>query len=142
MRYFGSHDLVRRMDRQGGILISCRMLGSREAENGKTYPDPQRRQGSSQSGRLKEKKKSRITWESYRRLPNEFESEGWMAQQGLWSFAREKRLQDRGALPREEGDVVREYKAVYEENFLSSWLREDLVRKEERGRETRKSEKK
>ena len=32
-------------------------------------------------------------------------------------------LQDRGALPKEEGDVVREYKAVHAENFLSSWLR-------------------
>ena len=47
---------------------------------------------------------------------------------------REKRLQDRGALPREEGDVIREYNAMHEENFLSSWLREHLVGKEERRR--------
>ena len=25
----------------------------------------------------------------------------------------------------EEGDAIREYKAMYEENVLSSWLRED-----------------
>ena len=28
-------------------------------------------------------------------------------------------------LPKEEGDAVREYKAMREENFLSGWLRED-----------------
>ena len=49
-----------------------------------------------------------------------------MAQKGLWNLAREKRLQDRGALPEEEGDMVREYKAMHEENFLSSWLKEDV----------------
>ena len=55
-----------------------------------------------------------------------------MAHRREWNLARDKRLQDRGALPREEGDVVREYNARDEENFLSSWLREDLVGKEER----------
>ena len=53
-----------------------------------------------------------------------------MAQKGLWNLAREKRLQDRGAVPREEGVVVREYNAIHEKNFPSSWLREDLVGKE------------
>ena len=33
----------------------------------------------------------------------------------------EKMLQDSGALPKGEGDIVREYKAMHEENFLSSW---------------------
>ena len=47
-----------------------------------------------------------------------------MAQKGLWNLAREKMLQDRGALPKEEGDVVREYKAIHEDISLSSWLRE------------------
>ena len=53
-----------------------------------------------------------------------------MAQRGLWNLAREKMLQDRGALPKEEGDVV--------ENFLSSWLREDVEGKEERLRKVNK----
>ena len=39
-------------------------------------------------------------------------------------------MKERGELPNEEGDVVREYRAMHEENFWSSWLRED-----ERGRE-------
>ena len=43
-----------------------------------------------------------------------------------------KMLQDRGAFPKEEGDVVREYKAMHEENVLSSWLREHGKNKEER----------
>ena len=38
-------------------------------------------------------------------------------------LSRKKMLQDRGALPEEEGDVVREYRAMHEENFLSNWLR-------------------
>ena len=48
-----------------------------------------------------------------------------MAQKGLWKFAGENVLQDRGQCSKEEGDVDREYKAMHEENFLSSWLRED-----------------
>ena len=34
-------------------------------------------------------------------------------------------LEDRGAVPKEDGDLLREYQAMREENFLSSWLRED-----------------
>ena len=41
-------------------------------------------------------------------------------------------LQDRGALPEEEGDVITEYKAMDEDNFLSIWLREDGEDKKER----------
>ena len=46
------------------------------------------------------------------------------AQTGLWNLARDKMLQDRGALPKEEGDFIGEYKAMHEENYLSGWLRE------------------
>ena len=74
-----------------------------------------------------EGQKRRITRKEYRKLWNEFEAEGFKAQKGLWNVAREKLLQDRGALPEEEGDIVREYRAMREENFLSSWLREDVV---------------
>ena len=31
---------------------------------------------------------------------------------------KKRMLEDRGAMPREEGDLVREYKDVHEENFL------------------------
>ena len=55
-----------------------------------------------------------------------------MTQKGSWNLAKEKILRDRGELPMEEGDGVREHKAMHEENFLSSWLRED-------GRERRKN---
>ena len=38
-------------------------------------------------------------------------------------------------MPEEEGDLVREYKAMHEDKFLSSWLGGDEERREEeRGR--------
>ena len=52
--------------------------------------------------------------------------EGFMAQKGLWKVAEKSMLRDGGVLPEDEGDLVREYKAMHEENFLSSWLREDV----------------
>ena len=55
-----------------------------------------------------------------------------MAQKGQWNLSKKKMLQDRGALPKEEGDIVREYNAMHEKNFLSSWPRENLEGKEER----------
>ena len=76
--------------------------------------------------------KKRITRKEYQRLLNNFEMEGLMARKGLWNLEKEKIMRDRGELPNEEGDAVREYKAMHEENFWSSWLRED-----ERGKERR-----
>ena len=62
--------------------------------------------------------------------------ERFMAQKGLCNLAKEKIMRERGELPKEEGDAVREYKAMHEENFLSSWPREDEKSKEERRAET------
>ena len=53
-----------------------------------------------------------------------------------------KIMKERGELPNEEGDVVREYKAMHEEDFWSSWLREDEKSKEERKLKLREKEKK
>ena len=52
-----------------------------------------------------------------------------MEQKGLWNLEKEIIMKERGELPNEVGDAVREYKAMHEENFWSSWLGED-----ERGR--------
>ena len=49
----------------------------------------------------------------------------------VYGISTEKMLQDRGALLKEGSDVIREHKAMHEENFLSSWLREDVEGKEE-----------
>ena len=38
-----------------------------------------------------------------------------MGQEGLWNFARERMLQDRGTLSKEEGDIIRKYKVMHEE---------------------------
>ena len=36
-----------------------------------------------------------------------------MAQKGLWNLVRDKVLRERGALLKEEGDVIRDYKAMH-----------------------------
>ena len=46
-------------------------------------------------------------------------------------MAKEKIMKERGELLKEEGDVVREYKAMHEDDFWSSWLREDEKSEEE-----------
>ena len=43
-------------------------------------------------------------------------------------------VQDKGELLEEEGDVIREYKALHEGNFLISWLREDGKDKKDKWR--------
>ena len=78
-----------------------------------------------------EGKKRRITRKECKRLINAFVLEGLMAQKELWNLAREKRSHERDPTPKEECDVIREYNAMQEWNFLSSWLREDLVEKDE-----------
>ena len=48
-----------------------------------------------------------------------------MAQKGLWKLAKEKIMKEKGELPNEEGDAVKEKEALHEEDFWSTWLRED-----------------
>ena len=55
-----------------------------------------------------EGQRKRITRKEYQRLVNKFEMDGFMAQKGLWNLAKEKILKERGELPKEEGDAVRE----------------------------------
>ena len=54
-----------------------------------------------------------------------------MAQKGLWNITTKKEKEKRGALPKEDGDLLRGYQAMHEENFLSSWLRENVEGEEE-----------
>ena len=61
----------------------------------------------------------------YQRLLNNFEMVGLMAKEGLWNLAKEKIMKEREELPSEEGDVVKEFKAMHEEDFWSSWPREE-----------------
>ena len=84
-----------------------------------------------------EGQKKRITRKEYQRLLNKCEMEGFMAQKGLWMLPGEKVLQDRGEWFKEEGAVIRECKAMHEDNFLSSWLREGRNRKGGRQRNRR-----
>ena len=152
-RHLGGHDLVRRMDRQGEVLTWCRKcsgfawqrMGPKLMNRFKTE-----QMGTKEHGKMlkriqgvedgtilakeathwkKEGQKRIITRKGYQRLLNMCEMEGFMAEKGLWNLAREKVLRERGALRKEEGDVIREYKAMHEETFLSIWLREDGERK-------------
>ena len=52
-------------------------------------------------------------------------------------MAKENTMKERGILPN-EGDVVREFQAMQEEDFWSRWLREDEKSKEEREVEAEK----
>ena len=76
-----------------------------------------------------------MTRKEYQRLLNNFEMEGFRKRfhgaKKDCGISLEKRCQDSGALPKEEGDVIRKYKAMHEDNFLSSWLREEGKDKEE-----------
>ena len=47
---------------------------------------------------------------------------------------RRKKLKGKRRVAKEEGDAEREHKAMHEENFLSSWLREDVRGKKIRRR--------
>ena len=80
----------------------------------------------SDSGSKKGQKRRTTRKEQHIRLWNDFEMGGFTVHKGLWNLAREKMLQDRGALPKEEGDIVRQYKAMHEEKFMSSRPREDV----------------
>ena len=48
------------------------------------------------------------------------------SQKGLWCIAKKRMLEGRGVVPQEDGNQLREEKAMHEENFLSSWLWEDV----------------
>ena len=139
--------MVRRVDRQGETLIRCRkcsgyavqrmgpklmncckpeQVGTKE--HGKMLKlirvlEDGRVPAKEARNRKIEGQNRRITRNEYQRLYIKLEMQGFMARKGLWNLARVNVLQDRGALPKEGGDVIREKKAMHEENFLSSWLR-------------------
>ena len=102
--------------RESSSLVQ-KMFGPCETENGcsrawqnvEENPNLEDGRGPSKGGKnwRIEGHKRRITRKEYRRLWNEIEMGGFLAQKGLWNLAREKMLEDRGALPKEEGDIVR-----------------------------------
>ena len=49
-------------------------------------------------------------------------------------------MKERGELPNEVGDAVREYRAMREDKFWSSWLMRDERGKEERTARAEKNE--
>ena len=51
-------------------------------------------------------------------------------------------MKERGELPNEEGDAVREFKAMHEENFWSNWPREMKEAKKKERQKPRRMKKK
>ena len=49
-----------------------------------------------------------------------------MARKGLWNIAKKRLFEDRGVPLKEDGHQLREKRAMQKENFLSSWLRENV----------------
>ena len=100
-------------------------------EDVKTNPNPRRgREGGRSLPRMREggkivEQKSRVTRKECKRLREEFEVGGFMAQKGLWNIAKKRMFEDGEALPKEDGDLLREYQAMHEKNFLCSWPREE-----------------
>ena len=58
------------------------------------------------------RQKKRVTRMECKRLGKEFEVGGSMAQKELWNI-KKSMLEHRGALPREDGDLLREYQAMH-----------------------------
>ena len=56
--------------------------------------------------------------------------EVFMAHKRLWNIAKKRMLEDSAVLPNEDGNHMRENRAMHEEHFLSSWRREDVEREE------------
>ena len=133
--------MVRRMDRYGEVLIWCRKCSgyARQRMGPKLMKCCKPEQvGTKEHGnmlkRIQKKAASLPRKQEIDRLKDRKEgSQGKNTEKGLWKVARENMLQDRGALPEEEGDFVRQCKATLEEKFLSIW-REDVEDKVERRR--------
>ena len=45
-----------------------------------------------------------------------------MAPIELWNIAKKRMVEDGGAVPKEDGYLLREIQAKHEEHFLNSWL--------------------
>ena len=125
-----SPDMVQKVfgicDAKNGIetneLLQTRTDGHKGIwQNVEENSNSRRRQSPIQAGKKWriEGQHKKITRKEYQRLVNKFEMEGFMGQMGLWNVAKEK------VHSKEEGDAVREYKAMHGENFSSSWLRGD-----------------
>ena len=78
-------------------------------------------------GKLR-KKREQLQGKSARNLGNNLQTKESWHNEGLWNITKKRILEDRGALPQEEDDLIRECKAIHKEN-LSSWLRGRRKRK-------------
>ena len=65
----------------------------------------------------KVEEKRKVTRKECKGLKETIEDGGIVAQTDMWNFAKKRMLEDRGAMPRKKGDLVREHQASHEENW-------------------------
>ena len=147
--------MVRRMDRQGEVLIGCRKCSgcarqkmgpklmncckpwqmdikntegcSNDSRSWKVAGSLPRRQG---SGRLKDKREG-LQEKSIEDCGMSSRREDSWVRKGYGMLPRKNVGRQR--CPKKDGDPLREYKAMHEENFLSSWLK-SMWKAERKGR--------
>ena len=94
-------------------LLQTRTNGHQRIwQNAEKNSDSRRRKspskGGKKTGELRERMKE-LQETCTRGFLNKFEMEGLLTQKGLWNLAKENILKERGQLPNEEGDAVREF---------------------------------
>ena len=78
-------------------------------------------------GTVEGQKKRRVTRKECKRLREELEVRGFKAQKGLWNIAKKRCWKTEEPCPEKtETCSVNTKPCMHEENFLSSWLREDV----------------
>ena len=159
--HLGDHDLVRRVDRQGEVLIWCRKCSGHARQrirrklvncskpdqvSTKEHGNMLKRIQILEDDRVLAKEannwkidgqRRRITRKAYQRLWKN--GRFFMLKRTMIFLKKHKPLRDRGALPREEGDAIREFEAMHEENIMG-WLREDWKSKTKEDKEVREDE--
>ena len=89
---------------------------------------------------MREREKRRVTRKACKILREYCDDGGFHGtKRAVWTIAKQRTLEDRDALPVEEVNLVRDYNAMHEDNFLRSWLREDTEGKDEEVEEMRRT---
>ena len=94
------------------LLNCCRPENGHQRiwQNDEKNPDLSQKEESLSRGKELENRgrKEKSHEKGIQEAVKKIEMEGLMAQEGLWSLAKDKIMKERGELPNEEGDVVKE----------------------------------
>ena len=108
--------MMRRADQNGEALdLVQTMFGPCKVPLGAKADEPK--------GWKVEEEKRTVTRKECKRLREEFEAGGFMAQKVCGTLPKRRCWRTEEPCPKEDGELIGEYKAMHEENFLSSRLR-------------------